>query len=579
MSRWTRWQFVVPRLLMCVVGIMAVHFVLGVAARIAATKSASDLVGASVDIDHARVSLTDGRVLLGGLSVSDPLAPGEPWLTADGCEIEIAAAPLLEKRTVINRARLIGVRFHDSRSATGLPFSSHFANDDANTKAAHQLATIGQPLDATVINKLESVGRTSQLCERWPAQLAALATRAAELDRQAKELEQAIAAANANPLRYDDSPSDVPSTVTSLQREFDRLNAELERLPQQLERQRRAIVAARRKDEAILREHIKTAAIDQDLINAYLLRDEASKVVNDAVTYLRYMQQVFPAKATARRSERRGEDILFSGVHPRPAIVIRNLEVQGETNASGQNVAFRGLLKNLTTSPALHDVPIQLKLSSVGSTPMEVRATIDRTRGQVRDELFVDCRDMRLVERTLGPAEPLQLKLSPCAGSLSVSLSVTKDKLSGDIQFVQKDVKITPAVTGKLSDSALSKSLTENLGEVNSLATRVSLGGTLDQPSCTLWSNLGPAVAEAMDLAAEDLADAQAHDALAEARRQVDERLASLERQIADHQSKLAAKLGNMPQRIDRIAHHQTRRERISVEQAGRRLPNNSLFR
>jgi uncharacterized protein (TIGR03545 family) len=291
------------------------------------------------------------------------------------------------------------------------------------------------------------------------------------------------------------------------------------------------------------------------------------------------VRQVFPAKAIARRSERRGEDILFAGVRPRPALVIRNLEVQGETTALGQNVAFRGLLKNLTTSPALHDVPIQLKLSAVGSKPMEVRATVDRTRGQVRDELFVDCLDMSLGERTLGPAKTLQLKLGSCAGSLSVSLCVNDDKLSGDIQLVQKDVKITPTVAGKLSNTALGKSLSENLGEVSSLATRVSITGTLDQPSCTLWSNLGPAVAEAMDRAVEDLADAQARDALAEARRQVDEHLANLERQIADHQAKLAATLGNMPPRIDRIAHHQTRRERISVEQAGRRLPNNSLFR
>jgi hypothetical protein len=94
-----------------------------------------------------------------------------------------------------------------------------------------------------------------------------------------------------------------------------------------------------------------------------------------------------------------------------------------------------------------------------------------------------------------------------------------------------------------------------------------------------LWSNLGPAVVEALDRSMQHAAEENVRSILAEARRQVDERLADLERQVSEHQAIFASKTKTLPQRIDAIAQHQTRQERISVEQLGRRLPNNSLFR
>jgi hypothetical protein len=170
------------------------------------------------------------------------------------------------------------------------------------------------------------------------------------------------------------------------------------------------------------------------------------------------------------------------------------------------------------------------------------------------------------------------MSVAPSVGSLSVSVVVEGEKLHGDIQIVQQRVQITPVLNGSGGET-LSAAMGETLDHVNSIATRLSLGGTLNEPTCTLWSNLGPAVAEAMQRALHRTGDQHAKALLVEAGRRVDERLAEVDRQMAERQSLFASKTTVITARLQKIAAGETPRYRISAEKGGRQLPNNSLFR
>jgi len=591
MSRWTRWQFVVPRLLLGFIAALGVQYAAGLVARSAAVRLGTDMIGAKVDVAHARFSLTDGHVLLSGMSVADPRFPSECWFTAEGCELELAATPLLYKQTIIEKARLRGVRIGAATTesdvkAGGIACRSNdqsaaakWFGDRAVEDAGERLASIDKRFEQDYLKQLESVKRTTAFCTRFPDKIAALDLRATELARQADELEKALDAASVNSLRHDKTLNDVPVKVAALRNELDDLSANFEMLPQQLDKERRSIVAARQQDEQFLHAKLRLEGIDQNLLNAYLLREQVAQPLDEMATWLSCIRQIVSTKSTRRSAHQRGEDVWFAGMRPTPNFLIRALEVQGEARVMGRPVEIRGLVSNLTTTLAIHSEPIQVRFSASGSMPLELRASIDRTGGRVLDELFVDCRDMAFVEQSLGRKNQLELKLAPSVGTLSVSMRVEGVKLSGDIQLVQKQVQITPALAGELGELPIAAPLTATLGQVDSLAMRVSLHGTVDKPACTLWSNLGPAVAEAMDRALQQHANEHARVVLAEARRHVDERLAGLERQVADHQAKFAVRTASMPERIDTIARLQTRRERISVEQLGRRLPSTSLFR
>jgi hypothetical protein len=132
---------------------------------------------------------------------------------------------------------------------------------------------------------------------------------------------------------------------------------------------------------------------------------------------------------------------------------------------------------------------------------------------------------------------------------------------------------------GTLSDLPISLALQENLRGVDSLALRIALSGTLDEPRCTMWSNLGPAIAEAMEAAVKNARRTYARALLARGDRHVNERLASLERRVSQQQSQFIAQVSCTTSALDKIAGQQSARRRLTHEQLGRRLPANSLFR
>ncbi|HVT28939.1 MAG TPA: hypothetical protein VHE81_13070, partial [Lacipirellulaceae bacterium] len=125
---------------------------------------------------------------------------------------------------------------------------------------------------------------------------------------------------------------------------------------------------------------------------------------------------------------------------------------------------------------------------------------------------------------------------------------------------------------------ALRSAMGEKIG-IQSIATRLTLGGTLDKPVCTLWSNLGTAVAESLGHAIQRADEEHTRELLAEAGRRVDERLAAIDRQTAEQQQRFARKTADLAERLNELAEVEKPLYRISAEHGGRRLPNDSLFR
>jgi hypothetical protein len=90
---------------------------------------------------------------------------------------------------------------------------------------------------------------------------------------------------------------------------------------------------------------------------------------------------------------------------------------------------------------------------------------------------------------------------------------------------------------------------------------------------------MGAAVAEAMQRAVRRTGDQHAKALLVEAGRRVDERLADVDRQMAERRTQFASKSTIITARLQKIGTGDSPRYRISAEKGGRRLPNNSLFR
>jgi len=577
MKRWLHWQIVVPRLLALVVALLAVQYVLGLVVRSAAIQVVTDATGATVGVGRARVLLSERTVVFDGLHVGA--------LHADRCELRFSAVPVLHKQLDVESGQISGIRFaasgqasRDAKHSLKDAAAPDWFKPDADQVAKKWLERLNGQLSLDAVNGFDSVARTETFCANWSKCSAGLESRLKQMDGRTAELQKSIEAAEANPLRNDKLLVELRKKVAGLQKEFGDFSADVDQLPDVLEKERRAIVAARRRDDRVVGTRLELDPVEANSLSAYLLRDEASRQLTQLVGWVCSMRSAVPMETTARPNASRGETIMFAGCKRQPGVLIRSLQLEGSTRIAGQPVELRGLLTGYSSAPRLHSEPIRLHLIGNGSLPLEMEATIDRTGAVPRDQLVVDCQGMLLREMALGKAEQLGLSLAPSIGALSVKVAVDGDRLSGNIELVQQRVQVTPVLNGA-AGKTLTAALDDTLGSVGSIATRLTLSGTVDHPTCELQSNLGAAVAQAMQRAVRRTGDQHARALLAEAGRRVDERLAEVDRQLAERQSQFATKSTVITARLQKIANKDEPQHRMSAERIGRRLPDNSLFR
>jgi uncharacterized protein (TIGR03545 family) len=580
MTLFLQWQILVPRLLLAAVVLLAAQYGLGLHLRSVAARSSKTVAGLPLEIKHARVAMLESQLVLSDLRFANPNAPAQNLIEADHVVLGVASQPLLYKQAVIDRGTVSGLRF-GTVTANGNQQSAGaklLVNDIAPERIEDWIRRFDEQFGKNWASQFKSVQLADELCARWSDRSAGLERQVGELAQRATELEQLADAAQKNPLRHEDRLHALPDQASALRNDIRQVNAELETILETLDADRRAIVAARQHDRQFLRERLRMETADASALTAYLLRDEISRPLDEMLGWLRWMRTVAPAEPAPRRSGR-GEEMLFAGCRPAPQLLIRALELQGTSRQGGAPAELRGTLTDFTTTPSAHTKPIRLRMKTSGAQSIELQAIIDRTVTVPRDELVITGSRVLLPKLELGQAEQLSLTLAPSEASLAVNLLIHGEALAGEIQVVQNRVQAAPALHGNLRNVPLAAVLSETLQKADGLTLRIALSGTLAEPQCTLWSSIGPAVAEAMEIALLRAAHDRSQQLLAQAERQVDEQLADLERTATQQHAHLMAQMSSATDEVEKIANQQSAPRRLSHEQLGRRLPTNSLFR
>jgi uncharacterized protein (TIGR03545 family) len=590
---WLDWRHVLPWSVGLLGLFAAAHFILACAIEREVIRSGERRVGAQVEVGNTRVNLLGSRVSLCDLRVANPQSPLRNLVEADRCDFRFDPSALLHKHAVVSQGAVTGLRFGTPRDVSGALSGVDGDGDStvdgwldkAATKQAQEwLERLHHRFDRNLVERLESIRLADELLARWPEQSVALEGRVTEVRDRTSEFHSRIRAAQENPLRHVAFLDKLPKEIAAIREQVTALGDVVENLPSIAQDDRRAIVAAREHDEQLLRDELQLEPIDANILSAYLLQKQLSGPLGDLLGWLRLVRRVVPANAEPADStplaahHHRGRDVLFTGCRPTPDFLIRTLQLQGTARIGGQPIELTGTLSDVTDKPTQHDQPIRLRITTHGSLPLELAATIDRTGPVARDQLLVDCGGIVLPKLRLGRSEKLRLSLAPTTASLHVSITLEGDKLSGDVQLLQRQVQITPTVGDELSRRNFDSEFQKALGEIDSLSTRVTLAGTIDRPKCEVWSNLGPTIADAMHRALVRTSAGYTRELLTESHNRVDERLADLDRQIADAQAALEPQLEDATDSLDQLA-KKTTGERLSLDHLGRRLPAESLFR
>lgn len=587
MSSKVRWTFALPWLLVLIALLFAAQMVLARFASSAVEDMGEESLDAKVEVGRASVSLVSRRLSLRRFSVASASDPTRCLVEVDRCDLHFEPAALLRKRLVIDHGIASGVRF-------GAPCDEHaraqpddampirrdtWLDAHAADAARDWLGRLDERFHGKLLEQLESIRLTEQLLARWPQQHEAIRDRAAKLRARTSELQAAVRKAQINPLRHVEFLEAMPEQIERLREDLVRLSDELQNLPSAIDADRRAIVAARKHDEQFLREQLQFERIDASSLTAYLLEQQLSGPLADTLDWLHWMRRVAPAEPAPRPSRRRGQEVVFAGCERAPDVLLRTLEIRGTGRIGQQTLPLAGTLTDWTDQPRLHGQPTRLRLTSASPVPLELQATIDRTGPVPRDQLLIDCDRLLLPNVQWGSTDQLRLAVAPSAATVNVSLRLEGERLSGDIQLVQKQVELTPQLSDELDRAGVERELTEALSRVEALATRVSLGGTLSAPQCRIWSNVGPAVAEALDRALTRSVERYRRQLLADSQQRVDERLAQLDRQLSEAQAAFLSQLAESSGHLTALADEQRRPLRLTIEHMGRRLPADSLFR
>ncbi|MGL4513229.1 MAG: TIGR03545 family protein [Lacipirellulaceae bacterium] len=567
MSRFVRWSWVLPRLVLLVALYFGIEYLAGLAIRLGIVHGGQAAVGARVEVDRSVVSLRHAHASIAGVRFANPSKPMENAVDVERIELDFESGSLLRGQVVASHGVVSGLKFGTPRTESGeLPVAEPAAGSSdplgwfpGGADAAEAwLADVGEKLSLDAADQFASVRLAQEMADRWPARYEDLRARAKQLEVDARQIRDDAKEAKRNPLRGAEFLAGLPARAKGLESRLRGLQAELNGLPTEMQGDRGRLAEARRQDEALLRKRLQANQLDSDSLTTYLVGERVTGPLGELMGWVQWLREAYPSKKVdARLVERaRGVDVRFVGVTDRPDYLIRALELSGVATISGVPSDFAGTITDLTTEPGLHGAPTRLAIKASGPTPFEVRAILDRTTDVARDEFLVDCPSFATPAATLGAGEKFRFAMAPSRGSLSLSLVVEGDELSGELQVIQDNVSLTPQVqlAGGEFGERLRKAIAESMADLPQAATRVTLGGTVKRPTVKLWSTLGPAVAESMQRSVNRLVEGEAERVAAGARAKIDEKVAALDAKLAEATAGATAELAAPRDLIGQLA-------------------------
>lgn len=550
-----RFSYIVPRLVLVVLLLVATEMGSGYLIRWAIVSGGESAVGAKVDIGNVKASLLETRLAVCDVAVANPRSPMKNLVQADRIEIDFDSTALLRKKFIADYGVISGLDFGTPRETSGQLPEAELAADEpsapgwmapmASQYAEAWFTDLESRLSTDVHQQLESVRLAEELAQRWPQKYKDLQTKAKAIKAQAKQLEQDVRTAKKNPLRHAEFLTQVPQRITELDRSLKSLQNELKALPEQLKADRARVAEARMHDEQMIREKLQLGQIDAKQLSNYLLGEKITAPAGEMIAWVRWARQFVPPRSQkiVEPPADRGGNIAFAGCQQLPDILVKAVRLDGSARLGGQPVELVGVVRDWTNQPSLHNKPTTLELTTKGGLPLTIQAKFDRSRMICRDEIECTARDLLLPETALGREGKLQLAVAPTRADVVLTLHLEDDQLEGQLELTQGALSIQPTVAAGAVGERLEAALVASIGRIDEASTTVNISGTLDRPEFDLHSTLGDQLANAISRAAKDVVAAERERLLARGQQEVDAQLAKLDGEFAAFQTKVASEL------------------------------------
>ena len=593
-KRLVRWQGLIP-LGLLLLALVAFCFSFGDRlVRQPTAEAATKALGTQVDIASLEVRETESSVELRGLAIADPFDPRRNVISADRIRVELEPTPLLEKKLIIRRLAVGGVRLGTMRSEPA-------RNIDDNGFAATTLRSIREwaakyrhpvlaltPIDTIrqlVLDpaQLGTVRAATTLAASADSVRGVLETQWRGLDLRtafdsSEALVRRLAGATPRTLGLDGTRRAV-TDVRRVVRQIDETKNRLEALHRSaragvavLDTGIASLDAARRADYAFARSLLRIPSLEGPDIGGALFGPVTLDRYQQVVYWAELAQRYMPPGLRPRpregpeRLRAAGATIAFPRARQLPDFHLQHGELDFALADGAARGTYVARLSDLTTTPALVEKPMRFSARRDAAGTMmgalQVSGLIDHTAGRMRDSV----RAVGTAIALPGFALPgLPLRVEPGKGTSQLDFLRNGNRIAARWIIRSSDVQWLSDSSRARALNPLEQLVSRVVSGLRELEVTANLTGEIRSPTIAISSNLDRAVAARVrEVAGEEIAKAEAR-ARAAVDRIVEERTAPVrariaelrtesERRVADARARLDEERQRLQTRLDSLA-------------------------
>ena len=419
--KYFRWKAILPLALF--VALVSVLYLLFMDRAIRKTIEfvGTEVIGAKVELESARLRLLKGSLELTGLQVTNPNAPMTNLMEVPSIVADLDMRALLMKKGVVESLMVHGVRFNTARTESGalpdlpptagkvtrnlLAWTSSIPVPELNFEGIVGTVVNIPAIDADSLRTLREgrafLARGDSLKAAWDSTMRgldprptidstqALITRlqaedprrmnAAQLAATAGEVRTALQRVNDQKTRLSEARRNVDASMGVARESFASLDA------------------ARRADYAAARNLVKLPSLEGPDLSMSLFGDMVKERLKPVMYWVGVAEEHVPPgldprrQAGPRRLRMDGTNYEFPLREALPQFLVQrgsaDLAIGGQTVAAG---SYRADFSGLTNEPAVYGLPAVLRASrtsTVGPVQLNVGAIIDRTGRLAIDSL------------------------------------------------------------------------------------------------------------------------------------------------------------------------------------------------
>jgi len=574
-----RWKAIGPLLLLLVVlGILLVLFAEPVA-RDTTEEVSTELLGTQVDVGRLDLLPRQASVDLGALQVADPFEPRRNLVEADRIILKLNPEALTEKKLVVERFALQGMRFGTTRKKPARPVSG----DGFAPQALRAVRAWGQQFDVPIL-QLTPIDTIRQLVLN-PAQLGTVRAAQGLLARtdstrlgleqsfkavdvrgtvdSARALADRLSKTNPRQLGLDGTRQAIQSVQETLKR-LDAAEQQVGGLRRNVTEGVRLLGAgvanledARKRDYAFARSLLKLPTFSApDIGNAFFGKvsiDRFQQALYWAELARHYMPPgLLPRQdAGPKRLRASGTTVRFPKERSWPSFLVQLGQVDFTIADGLLKGAYAATVQGVTSEPALYGKPtlVSAKRDAPGSViaGLDVGAVVDHRTASVRDSVSARLRGVQLPSFDI-PGLPF--RIAPGTGAANLTFALRGDRLLGRWSIGSKQVAWALDSAGGPGNE-LQQLVWRVVSGLKQLDVNAQVSGTIKAPKLSVRSNLDDAIAQRLKaIIGEEVAKAEAL-ARAKVDSIVSDKVEPVKQRIAAVQADATARVAEQQARLD----------------------------